>query len=283
MAKRRYGIDEKKITRFQKEGRGDGHGAEYKPWLSVHDVSSHGRSARIHSYKTGREHHFLSDMETSFFLLFDWSDQITDIREQFPLDRDVTRQIAEEMGVKHPIDIHSRTDIVMTTDFLLDVASGSDRGNTLVARAVKPVNELGKKRVLEKLEIERRYWRKKGVDWALITEKELPKQRIKNLHWLREMQSFENMVAPHPDYWQDRCNRFLACLPRASNMTIKNFIYNLEESQGFAKDDGLTVLRHLAANKMISFDLDVELKMTAPIDALNFIVEANKVSARMIA
>jgi len=283
LAKRRYGIDEKKIARFQKEERGEGHGQDYKPWLSIQDVSSLGRSTRIHSFKTGREHHLLSDIETSVFLEFEWSDFVADIREQFPLDRNVTRQIAEEMGVKHPVDIHSRTDIVMTTDFLFDIASDSDRGNTLVARAVKPANELGKKRVLEKLEIERRYWQKKGVDWGLVTERELPKQRIKNLRWLHEMQSLNNMVAPHPDYWQDRCRRFLDCLPQATNMTIKNFLYNFEESQGFAKGEGLTVLRHLAANKIISFDLDVALKITAPIDVLNIIVESGKAPAWMVA
>jgi len=31
MARGRYGFDEDKIARFQKEGRGSGHGAAYKP------------------------------------------------------------------------------------------------------------------------------------------------------------------------------------------------------------------------------------------------------------
>lgn len=34
MAGRRYGTDEKKIARFEAEGCGQGHGAEYKPWLT---------------------------------------------------------------------------------------------------------------------------------------------------------------------------------------------------------------------------------------------------------
>jgi hypothetical protein len=101
MAKRRYGIDEDKINRFTKEERGQGHGAEYLPWLTVQDVSSRGRSSRIHSDKTGREHHLLSDIETATFLVLDWSNAVTDIREAFPLDRDITRRIARAMGVRH--------------------------------------------------------------------------------------------------------------------------------------------------------------------------------------
>ena len=35
MAKRRYGFDEAKIARFHKEGRGEGHGQDYLPWLTI--------------------------------------------------------------------------------------------------------------------------------------------------------------------------------------------------------------------------------------------------------
>lgn len=33
----------------------------YKPWLTIQDVASHGRSHRIAGIRTGRVHHFLSD------------------------------------------------------------------------------------------------------------------------------------------------------------------------------------------------------------------------------
>ncbi len=125
MAKRRYSFDEEKISRFLKEGRGQGHGAQYSPWLTVQDVSSLGRATRIHGRKTEREHHLLSDIETSVFLLLDWSDAVIDIREQYPLDREETRRIAAEMGVRHPFDTLGKCDIVMTTDFLVDVQTSN--------------------------------------------------------------------------------------------------------------------------------------------------------------
>ena len=46
LARKRYGFDEKKITAFLKEGRGQGSGSGYKPWLKVNDVPSMGRSHR---------------------------------------------------------------------------------------------------------------------------------------------------------------------------------------------------------------------------------------------
>ena len=266
MAKRRYGMDEDKITRFQKEGRGQGLGAEYKPWLTVQDVSSLGRSTRIHSHKTGREHHLLSDIETAVFLLLEWSDQVIDIREQFPLDRDETRRIAADMGVRHPVDTQSRTDIVMTTDFVANVRQGN--ATTLVARSVKPAGELDKDRTLEKQEIERRYWAAKDVDWGLITEQDFPKQRIKTLGWLHEMHSLEHIAAPYAGYWEDRCNKLLTCLLQETGMTIKRFIQHLENTQGFATGEALTVIRHLAANKKISIDLDMRFDMASLVSVL---------------
>lgn len=271
MAKRRYSIDEDKITRFVKEGRGQGIGAEYRPWLTVQDVSSLGRSSRIHSHKTGREHHLLSDLETSVFLLLNWSDAVIDIREQFPLDRDVTRRIAAEMGIRHPADMQSNTDIVMTTDFLVTVRN--ENAGTLIVRTIKPGSELNDQRTLEKLEIDRRYWSDwKRADWGLITDHDLPKQRIKNLYWLHEMQSLEHLVTAYPGYWEDRCNRFLVCLPQAGGMTIKQFVRYIESSQGFATGETLTVIRHLAANKLIHFDLDAKFDLNNPITAISTIM-----------
>jgi hypothetical protein len=154
MARQRYGFDEAKIARFQKEGRGLGQRADYLPWLTIRDVPSRGRSHRLRGTTTGRVHHLLSNIECGLFYLLDWNDAVVDIREQFPLDRSTTRRLAEEMGVAHPVDVESRTPLVMTTDFVIDAVSGGQQ--IIVARAVKPAVDLDHPRTVEKLEIERR-------------------------------------------------------------------------------------------------------------------------------
>lgn len=267
MAKRRYGFDEEKIQRFLKESRGQGSGADYRPWLTIQDVSSLGLSSRILGCKTGRDHHLLSKGETGLFLLFDWSDSVTDIREQYPLNRDETRRIASEMGVRHPIDTKSQTDLVMTTDLLVDAQS--DSGHALFARSVKLAVDLDDTRTIEKQEIERRYWKIRGIDWGLVTDKDLPEQRIETLQWLHEMYSLQNMMEPHPGYWDTRCVRFLACLPQAEGMSVKQFVRLLEGTQGFAVGEALTILRHLAANKRIAIDLDVKFDMHGPMSSFS--------------
>lgn len=68
----------------------------------MQDVPSDGRSHRVYSHKTGRVHHLLSDLELAAFLTFDWQPQTIDIREQFPIRRDESREIAEHSEIKHP-------------------------------------------------------------------------------------------------------------------------------------------------------------------------------------
>jgi hypothetical protein len=47
MAKSLNGLTEIHIAKRIKEGRGQGSGANYKPWLRIHEVPSQGLSHRI--------------------------------------------------------------------------------------------------------------------------------------------------------------------------------------------------------------------------------------------
>jgi hypothetical protein len=255
LAKRKYEFDEQKLARFKKEGRGEGHGIDYKPWLTIQDVPSNGRSSRIPSSKIPREHHLLSDNERGIFLLLDWSDNVVDVREQFPLDRDITRKIANEMGVVHPMDPKTRTDIVMTTDFLIDIRVGNK--TIEIARSVKSKTDIDNPRTIEKQEIERRYWELKNIDWRMFIDTDIPKKRVENLRLLYEMKSFDGLVVPYPDYWQDICTRLMAALNTVHRVQVKKLIKELELTQGLKAEDIIAAIRHLGANKVITFDLDI--------------------------
>ncbi|TEB13795.1 Transposon Tn7 transposition protein TnsA [Pelotomaculum sp. FP] len=61
MAKCNRNITAAKIDKMIKDGRGQGHGAEYCPWLTIRDVPSQDLSTRVAGWKTGRVHHFLSN------------------------------------------------------------------------------------------------------------------------------------------------------------------------------------------------------------------------------
>ena len=190
MAKSQQSLSELQIVRRIKDGRGQGFGKQYRPWLYVQDVPSEGRSHRIYSHKTGRVHHLLSDLELAAFLVFEWSPDIADIREQFPLRREDTRAIAAEHRLRHP-SVRG-VDQVMSSDFLVDTDNGLHRQ---FAVQVKPMEALSDVKIIEKLELERRYWQLKKVPWFLITEHEIDPVIKQNVEWLYPTKT-EGLVEP---------------------------------------------------------------------------------------
>lgn len=171
--------------RYLREGRGRGDGPGYTPWIRVQDFASRGVVSRVKGRTTGRVHHLMSNNELAYFYLLDWSEHVLDIREQYPLlDLEYAMRVAAEAGIKYPADRASGYPYVLTCDFMITTAQG------LIARTVKMTSELGNARVLEKLEIERRYWAAHGVDWKIVTEKEISYQRARNIEWLYAAQGF---------------------------------------------------------------------------------------------
>lgn len=243
MAKHRYDIDEARIAKWLKEGRGKGRGLTYKPWLRVQDLSSRGRSSRIPGTTTGRVHELMSDLERAVFLEFDHMVEVVDIREQFPLSRATTMRIATKAGIRHPAV--KGVDIVMSTDLLVDVLT--DHGRMMLAVSVKYASDLESARVVEKLEIERRFWAEKKVRWTLVTELDLNSDRTAVALWKHSWGNFDHLDAPSPTYWQDRCEAMLAALAASPDARLLDVIRSLESDGQFASGDGMTVIRHLLA------------------------------------
>ena len=250
--------------RLAKAGRGSGLGREYKPWITIHDVSSHGRSHRIKGATTGRVHHLLSDIERGVFLESDWDARVVDIREQFPLNREDTLAIAKRLGVRHPR--FRGVDVVMTTDLLLDVLE--NRQLSQLAVAVKPWVKLGDARVLEKLEIERLYWASRNVRWCIQTERQLSRARTLNLLWLHEARWLDHLQVDYAGYWQECCATVMEALQSPRSGTVKGLCDQLEAANGWKAGTALFAIRHLAANRLVHFDLNELFNARGPVEAI---------------
>lgn len=246
------GWTEQKIAKYYKEGRGSGELSSYKPWLTVQDVPSRGRSHRPKGWKTNRIHQLLSDLEYNYFCLLEWADDVVDIREQFPLNREITLNIAESKGIKHSVDPQTRTPIVMTTDFFLTVK----RNNELVyhARTVKQSNELDSERIIEKFEIERAYWEEQGVDWGIVTEKELNLEVINNIKWFHKSYFDSDSID------QVMINQLLHALSKQGLRIIK-VLTDFDEIYHLEKGTSLSLLKWMLANKIIKVDIRKEFDL----------------------
>lgn len=156
----------------KKQHRGEGTGATYKPWIKVQDFNNnYGLASITFDPYLKRSVHLLSTGEIMAWYILRYDTDVIDIREQFPLDINVTKIICEKYGLSHP-QRNSKTgyhDIVMTSDFLVDFKDGSQKVYSVKYNNDYLLNESQKKNLF----IEKTYWNGKGVDFIIITREQL--------------------------------------------------------------------------------------------------------------
>lgn len=242
-------LAEAAISRRFKEGRGSGSGRSYLPFLTVRDVPSKGRVHRLPSTTVGRVHHLLSDLEHEIFCLLDWRDDVDDIREQFPIPRDDSRRLADKLGIAHPS--YGGVDQVMTTDFIVDQnVNGFTRRKAISA---KYAEDLEDPRVLEKMELERSYWLEKGIPFAIVTEKEIPKMLVENIKWFRPYLDDRELSANEQ---KEYFSIFHDMSEIYGNQKVAALTNRLDADYNSESGTHLAVLRHLLAQRAFTFDLE---------------------------
>lgn len=265
--KRRYGLDEARIKRFHREKRGLGSGKDYKPWLIVSDVPSKGRSHRFYCPLTEREIHLLTDSEFYSFLNYWWDADVIDIKEQFPLNRRETFEIAAFCGINHPTDPHSGTLLVITTDLLITYRIGDE--TKIIAIAVKEASDLEVERVLEKLEIERQYWNRRGVTWRITTNLQVKNNFSKNLDWIldrnqRGSEDGENNVID-----TIVLDRIISGKTDMPYTPVKLVCKSIDREFGYKLGTSLAGLRRLLSVKALRVDLSLKYIQDAPVEAFS--------------
>lgn len=190
-----------KQQRCQKDG------LDYVPWIMAHEQSSFGSSFIAKNYKTGRDVHMLSNAEAKVFFLLLWDDDVLDIKEQYVLDFDETKQIAEDLGLRKP---RQR----MSTDFYLEI---QDPVYSHMAVSVK-VNEkeLENTRTRDFLKIEREYWESKGVWYELIFADNINPILVKNIRVVTKVNKPEDIQS---DF--DALRFLLTCKKISTDMNVE--------------------------------------------------------------
>jgi len=257
MSKPRSDWDWNTYHKWLEDGRGTGEGKDYLVWLTIHDLASRGISSRIPGRKTGRMHHLLSGLETALFYILDASDLVLDIREQYPLlSLEETLRIAKELKVRHPRDQISKFPNVFTSDFVVTIQNG------FKALSVKPESELKKLRVRAKLAVEQRYWEEKGIEWRLVTEKNIDFQKSKNLEWINRSWDFCKRV-PTGRLSEEILDSFL----HTYENSYKSVTQIAEEIEGRFRLEpgfGITTYQYLLRQKRIEIDLSSPLDLVSP-------------------
>lgn len=266
--------NETTINRFLKEKRGQGTGKDYKPWLQVQDISSKGRSTRIFCQTNQRVLHLLSDLQLHYFYLLEFDDQVIDIREQYPLldFHDQNISIDDELA-KKLFDSKTQVPHIFTVSFLV-TRKGKNGDPFYQARVIKQSQELEKKATLQRLELQRRYFCKKGIDFGIVTEKEINKQLARNIGWA--LNSYD--IQDYPDLTSNSAVLKADMLRYLSDPSenFQKIFSRLEKNYQLKEGLGLILFKHLVAIKEVKMDLSKKIHLSKKLEEYEVEVVSKK-------
>lgn len=210
--------------------------------------------------KTGRVHHYLSDLEYACHLLAEYAYDVADIREQFPLlPWNATQRIADDLGIRHPIYPGTKTPVVMTSDLVLTTRKGEGLSYTVIC--VKPSSATATensraRRTMEKLLIEKTFWELRKTPWHLVTEQEIPRTRVRNLDLLRG-----SMMAGEIDwvnsYMEDFLSAFNSCW--RTYRSLHEILAQVEAKTNLDQGQCFSLFSRAVWLRLIPVDLDAEV------------------------
>ena len=251
----------RQTERWIKEGRGQGHGSAYRPWLSVQQVLSCGHAHKILGLKTGRLHHVLSDLEAACLTVLEFDQDVVDIREQYPLlPSESTHQAALRLGLRHPMQRGTTVPCVLSSDFCVDVRSDRCRAHE-TAIAVKYTADLSDRRTRERLAIEREANLMADRQWSLFTEQTIPTTVLHNLKWLRRR------TVPAESVDTECVRAFCRCIHDANrpDKTLETLLQEACSRLELKGTTGLTLLAVAAWYQYLYIRLDTQISERRPL------------------
>jgi hypothetical protein len=171
-----------------------------------------------------------------------------------------TLEIAKSLGFHHP-PLNGDPEVI-TTDFMLTVRCGNELSS--VARTVKKKADLKTCRLFQKLEIERRYYEERSIDWGIVTDANLPSARCHNVDWFHECRSIKKLEPLSADEVKRIARAICKKVVTAPTIVFAVFAGECDEKLKLQPGNTLKVIRFLFANKIWLTDMDTVIKTDQP-------------------
>ena len=243
-----------KVYQYQKEVRSLS--------LKVTTFSSKGRATRIYGYKTKRIHHLQSDNQLRFFLLLEWTDLVKNIEENVELkDLEIVIDNVEDLRLDKFSDKETRQLYQLHTNFL--VTTKRNNVEEQVAISVKALSEIERRTVIEKMEIERRFWKNKSIPFYVVTEKEINKQLVDNIKWVRE-----TLIDKSIESKRELAEHLYYFLQENKQKKLNDVLAEFDDNVGTKKGTALFIFRYLIGIKEIAVDMAKNIDLNQIISVL---------------
>lgn len=233
--------------------------------LKVTTFSSTGRASRIYGHKTRKIHHLQSDNQLRVFLILEWSNKVKYIQENIELkDIEATIYNVDNLRLDKFRNKETNELYQLHTNFLATIKN--DNEEMQVAISIKSISELERKTVIEKIEIERRYWKAKQIEFYIITEKEINKQFVENIKWVREV-----LVNNGIEIKEEIAEKLYYFLQNNAECKVTNMLDEFDKVENLKFGTALFILRYLIAKKEIEINMKEKLDLSKSIqDSIKF-------------
>lgn len=256
-------MERKRITELQNEGRGRGHHASYQPWVRITDFHSRGRTHAPTAIAQAATTNCFRTVKTKRSRCWNGAWTTRTSASSSPLDRDISLEIAHEIGVPHPYYPGTNVPYVMTLDFL--VTRIVDGQEVLKAYSVKEQKALTPD-VVERLEIEHAICSGMGLSYDLIIKERLPHAKVRNLLWIRKAQLEPDAAEAYPGFYEEHQSRMVHDLAATSfSGSLVDYCTNYDRRCSVDTGTGMRVARMLLANRALSMDLNNPSPERAPL------------------
>lgn len=248
-----------------KDGRGQGYGKDYVPFIQASDnkAPSEGYLIRDLGWKSERMHHLLSKEEFRYLMVLSWSDGVDDIREQYPLlPMERSLEIAEQLNIKHA---HLNNEpVIATTDFM--ITTQTENGIVDVVRTFKPTKKLTP-RTIELFQIEKIFFEEQGIDWGIIVDTSLPTNLVLNVQWMYEGKFLDTRQGLDTEVVKSISNSLLNAIVIDRGQTpIQKICLIADKKMGVENGSCMFILKHQLANKRWHTDMfNQQIRMSKPL------------------
>jgi hypothetical protein len=271
-----------KILQWLLEGRGQGHDANYIPWIKI--VRKLGLSKGHLELEfvplLGRQCHYLSKNELRIALLLLWL-KVADLREQFPCWptshphplylhphfhpvtmkwSDGTLSCARSIGVKHPYYSNTTIHYIPTIDLMativLDGVAEARAFDVKPDEKEVPLDDYD----LEKLAIKKEYCKQLSIPWKLVSSSKVPETLATNLQlYVPYSGELDTSLEMKWNLFLDLLNSSLS-----SQVSLDETLRNIELQGQFNRQEVINLFRRALWFRETNIDLREAIVMSEP-------------------
>jgi hypothetical protein len=197
-------------------------------------------------------HHLLSDGEWKCFLRFEADPFTRDIREQLPMSRRETMQIAHALGIRHPTTLDG-TPYVMTTDFIITKEVHGAR--IIEPHSFKYSTDKLTRRQEHLLKIAEVYYERRGLRLRHTDESFFCDALIHTYDSVRSLHSLAGLDVTGAVEPATLAEELYRGLRRRLSATLGAFSLEIDAKCGAPLGAAWAIARHLIARRLITTDL----------------------------